>query len=146
MKLLFDECIAPKAMRALAEFVALLPNPPEIRHLCELVKSSTPDEVWLATIASDPESIVITADRGASGKGFGEALPSACRRLGITFVTFSASVHRKTSAEKARALHCVWPILVSEVASAPKGSEFRLSAKDQGDYRLKLKAGPPGPS
>lgn len=139
MKLLFDECIAPKVVRALSDLLALQVNSPTLTHLSTLAPFGTPDEQWLPKLVSDPEWVVVTADRGASGQGFGDALPIVCRRLEITFIAFSGSVHKRPSAEKARALHYVWPFILSDVLVAPRGSEFRLNAHGSHGYRLALK-------
>ena len=68
---------------------------------------------------------VISADRGTHSKK-DERLPLICRELGVTHVTISAALHRRSMAFKALAIETCWPALI-DAASYPAGTGFSLS-------------------
>ncbi len=132
-KLLLDECIGKQIASALRAFLAPTEESAVIKHLLELHKPGTLDDVWLPEAAKDGW-IILTGDRGKRASK-GSKLPRLCRLLGITHVMLSASIHRMTTLDKQRMIISAWHDL-RKLADAPRGSGYQLQKAGLGS-RLK---------
>lgn len=132
VKVFFDECIGKPMIESLVSRLGSTPYQLEVKHLVDIHKSGTPDDVWIPTLAGG-DWIVITADRGR--KSSTKKLPDICKENRITHVMLSASIHSKNSQEKLDAILAVW----QELIQIPSGSRFLLRQKPGGGFTLQRK-------
>ena len=123
---LFDECLSHLVVeRQIRDWAQLYGGEVEVAHLFGKFSTGTPDREWLGALNNEGGWTVISADRGTHSKK-DERLPLICRELGVTHVTISAALHRRSMAFKALAIETCWPALI-DAASYPAGTGFSLS-------------------
>lgn len=122
IKLLFDENIAIKVVKALTAAATILAPDVEIAYRPEFTgRYSVPDNQWGDRVAEEGW-ILITADRGRTNRGI--RLPRMCLDKGIRHVLAGTSTHRLREIPKLASLLAVWDDLLA-VSTAPAGSRFR---------------------
>ena len=127
MKLLIDECLAPRAFKALAGLVNTLREPPQCVHLLERWPPGTLDPVWVPVIAKESGWIVVTCDNGRAPDR--APLDKLLPELKVTGLFLSPKAAQYSGFEKARMLLCVWPHLEPIVSVSPPGSRFRVERR-----------------
>lgn len=95
IRLLFDECVAPRLYKEVfAQFLIFCPEIEETKHVIDLQRGED-DEKWVPELAAGGW-IVISTDLGSKGtKGRGERLPIVCKKHNITHVLISGSIQQK---------------------------------------------------
>lgn len=140
LRLLFDECVAPRLYKeAFGQFLKFCPEIEETKHLIDMQKGAQDDE-WVPVIAKDGW-IIISTDRGRKGtKGRGERLPIVCKRHNITHVLISGRIQQKGRFEIACSILDVRKKLY-ELPNEPRGSCFLLKLNPDGPAELIKKNG-----
>ena len=123
LKLLFDENISPKAVRAMQSLVAACGDRTSIISIVDHKRQyGHDDRQWIPAV--QPEGwIVITGDRGRSNKG--ARLPRVCREQGVRHVLLAKAIHQAPQFRKVRAILAVWDEICA-LPEAPAGTRSVL--------------------
>ncbi len=123
VKLFFDECVGAHIAAGLGDFLRkTYGEKHDIRHIRDILKLGTPDEVWVPQIAA-MGFVLITGDRSKDPKG--KKLKLLCVKFQMTQIVFAHSLHSLKSAEKIRAVIAMWEP-ISLAAAAPRGARFMI--------------------
>ncbi len=93
-------------------------------HICDYFHEGIRDGEWIPRLAAEGGWVVISSD-GAKQSGKGDKLPDLCREYGIPHVVLSATLHAKSSRDKAAAITAMWA-QIATVVDAPPGTRFQL--------------------
>ena len=129
MKLLIDECIGKPLFEKLADILALADPNLEWKHLTDIVKAGTKDDVWVPELSS-LGYIVITGD---TGKGSGAPLPYLLPRHQMTAIFFSGKIQQRRAFEKVRSIIYLWPDIMA-IADDTPGKRWKIMIHGTG-YR-----------
>ena len=126
IRFLFDECFIGQlnVERDLAQSLALLGVDVELAHILSKFPLGTEDADWIPKIAQEGW-IVVSFDRGKNSKK-SEKLPLICRAFGVTHVLGSRGLQLRSAYYRIEAINSSWPLLLNEVAVAPRGTGYSL--------------------
>ncbi len=122
LKILIDENIGQPITVSLANLLTWHVLKPEVKHIQEFYEKGTPDDEWIPQLSKD-NWIIISTDRGQ--KYGGPKLPTICKKLNISHILISASLHKEKQFEKARAIVYVWPEIIG-IPNDPPGTRYSL--------------------
>ncbi|HZM01689.1 MAG TPA: hypothetical protein VFC44_01585 [Candidatus Saccharimonadales bacterium] len=135
IKLLVDECLAPRVVEDLEKMLKWDSPPPQIRHLTEYFKRGTRDDSWIPEIANEGW-VILSADRG---KKSGPKLPAICVAYHVTHILVGPSILHLKQFQRIQLIISSWNE-IRKCAEAPQGSRFalRLNSKRNGAFLKQL--------
>jgi len=141
--MIFDDCLSKRAIKALQSLADFSKGNVEFAHLADRSLSGQIDDDWIPSIKGQGW-IVMTTDRGKKPSPGGK-LPHICQLHCVTHVMMSASVHKRNTFDKLRAVFEVWPDLLTAM-SAPPGCGYLLQetgGPSRGRVKLAIRTQPP---
>lgn len=135
MKLLFDENIGKQTYRSIAKLLDALRPPVEHAHMLDFnQRQGVDDEDWVPKAASGGW-IVITGDSGRSR--LGAPLQNIMPEHGVTGIYFTGKLQQAPASVKEQAVAAILDRL-AHVASAPKGTRFKLKRRSPAGFKLEV--------
>jgi hypothetical protein len=137
MRIMLDECIAPRASRVLIDILKLHKPPLEARFLVDHVGAQGAlDYSWTKELEEQGDWIVITSDNGRSrgerSRLKGPPLHLVLPARKITGFFMAGRMAQRCGFDKARCVIYAWPDILAYAESAPKGERFKIAPVDAG--------------
>ena len=132
MKVFFDNNLSPHLAHAMRELSKPDDVPVDVVHLVDRFARNERDTVWIETLASEGDWVVISEDRFAKSDEEREAV----RRSGLIVFTLDKVWNKQRHWPKAANLVRWWPAIIDQASRIAGGAAFRVPWRLSGKGRF----------
>jgi hypothetical protein len=139
MKIMFDECMPPKASRLAAGLLALSKPPIKAHFLADYLGPGLYDSDWTKRLADETNWCVVTCDyrnpTGSKAKAKGPPLHLILPSRQITGFFLGGKIAQASGFEKIRAVLYLLPDIWEKATLGPNGGRFKILKSGHG-YKI----------